>query len=235
MNFEAFYKLSYGMYIVCSMMDDEAVGYVANTVFQITAEPPRLAISCHKDNKSLQGIMKSGFFSVSVLQQRAEASLIQKFGYKSGRDSDKFAGVMYKTGMTGSPVVLEDIVAFYECQVEEGFDVGSHMLITGKVVVAELIHKYGDPLTYNYYRETRKAFSPKNSPTYIEKEKIEVKENASGEGVVGTYVCANCGYIYDPEEGDPDGGIAPGTAFKDIPDDWECPVCGVGKDGFILM
>ena len=48
------------------------------------------------------------------------------------------------------------------------------------------------------------------------------------------YICDVCGSIYDPEVGDPDGGIAPGTAFEDIPDDWVCPVCGVGKDDFSL-
>ena len=48
------------------------------------------------------------------------------------------------------------------------------------------------------------------------------------------YICDVCGYIYDPEGGDPDGGIAPGTAFEDIPDDWVCPICGVGKDDFSL-
>ena len=46
------------------------------------------------------------------------------------------------------------------------------------------------------------------------------------------YVCTICGYIYDPETGDPDSGIAPGTSFADIPDDWSCPECGVGKDQF---
>lgn len=46
------------------------------------------------------------------------------------------------------------------------------------------------------------------------------------------YVCTACGYVYDPEAGDPDSGIAPGTAFEDIPEDWVCPVCGVGKDMF---
>lgn len=44
------------------------------------------------------------------------------------------------------------------------------------------------------------------------------------------YVCDICGYIYDPEKGDPDSGIAPGTVFEDIPEDWVCPLCGVGKD-----
>jgi rubredoxin len=46
------------------------------------------------------------------------------------------------------------------------------------------------------------------------------------------YVCTACGYIYDPEKGDPDSGIMPGTAFDDIAEDWVCPLCGVGKDMF---
>ena len=57
----------------------------------------------------------------------------------------------------------------------------------------------------------------------IEKEKITMKK----------YECEPCGYIYDPAVGDPDGGIAPGTAFEDIPDDWTCPICGLGKDVFV--
>lgn len=47
-----------------------------------------------------------------------------------------------------------------------------------------------------------------------------------------SYVCTVCGYVYNPEEGDPASGIAPGTAFEDLPEDWVCPVCGVGKDQF---
>jgi rubredoxin len=46
------------------------------------------------------------------------------------------------------------------------------------------------------------------------------------------YQCTICGYVYDPEEGDPDGGIPPGTPFDEIPEDWTCPVCGVTKDEF---
>ena len=49
------------------------------------------------------------------------------------------------------------------------------------------------------------------------------------------YECEPCGYIYDPTAGDPDGGIAPGTAFEDIPDDWVCPICGLGKDVFFFF
>lgn len=52
------------------------------------------------------------------------------------------------------------------------------------------------------------------------------------EKIMKKYICNVCEYIYDPAEGDPDGGIAPGTAFEDIPEDWVCPLCGVGKDDF---
>ena len=46
------------------------------------------------------------------------------------------------------------------------------------------------------------------------------------------YVCTVCGYVYDPALGDPENGITPGSAFNDWPDDWVCPLCGVGKEGF---
>jgi rubredoxin len=46
------------------------------------------------------------------------------------------------------------------------------------------------------------------------------------------YVCTVCGYVYDPEQGDPDNGVAPGTKWEDVPDSWECPVCGASKDDF---
>ena len=46
------------------------------------------------------------------------------------------------------------------------------------------------------------------------------------------YICIPCGYVYDPAEGDKDGGVAPGTKWEDVPEDWVCPLCGVGKEDF---
>ena len=63
------------------------------------------------------------------------------------------------------------------------------------------------------------------------KNKIINKKKKKG-NIMKKYVCDVCGWIYDPEVGDPEGGIAPGTAFEDIPEDWVCPLCGVGKDDF---
>jgi len=61
---------------------------------------------------------------------------------------------------------------------------------------------------------------------------IRVRNKISKEDIMQKYVCDACGYVYDPAEGDPDNGIAPGTSFEALPDDWVCPLCGVGKDMF---
>jgi rubredoxin len=61
----------------------------------------------------------------------------------------------------------------------------------------------------------------------ISNRKKEYKEQ-----IMDRYVCDLCGYVYDPAKGDPDNGIDPGTSFEDLPDDWECPVCGASKDDF---
>lgn len=64
--------------------------------------------------------------------------------------------------------------------------------------------------------------------------KIQKTENNLQKGMkkMKKYVCEPCGYVYDPEIGDPDNGIEPGTAFEDLPEDWVCPICGVGKEEF---
>ena len=71
--------------------------------------------------------------------------------------------------------------------------------------------------------------------TDIQNKATEINKNRKGELTMKKFECEPCGYIYDPAVGDPDGGIAPGTAFEDIPDDWVCPICGLGKDVFIVV
>ena len=70
MNYRAFHKLSYGLYIIASEYEGKKAGYIANTTFQVTSEPPQLAISCHKKNETTDVILKSGIFSVSVLRKK---------------------------------------------------------------------------------------------------------------------------------------------------------------------
>lgn len=61
------------------------------------------------------------------------------------------------------------------------------------------------------------------------------QQEVEGKSAMTKYVCDICSWVYDPEQGDPDGGVAAGTAFEDLPDDWMCPVCGVGKDRFTAL
>lgn len=243
MNYSAFHKLSYGLYVIATEFEGKKVGYIANTAFQITAEPSKIAISCNKDNYSLKKILDSKKFSISVLKKEVDTSLIGKFGFMSSTDIDKFAGVETITAKTGAPIVVDSSVAWFDCQVLDSMDVGSHVLIIAEVVDGDVLSN-AEPLTYDYYHEKYKMRSPKNAPTYIDEDKLgdepepdveeakpaEVEEQeASGDGV---YSCNICGYQYDPEEGDPANGIAPGTAFEDLPEDYACPLCTAGKDFF---
>jgi len=70
---------------------------------------------------------------------------------------------------------------------------------------------------------------------FVRKHKLnEEQSNSKQQGgrKMDRYVCQICGYVYDPEKGDPENDIAPGTKFEDLPDDWVCPICGAGKDDF---
>ena len=230
MNYEAFYKISYGLYIVSSKSGDKMNGYISNSVFQVTAEPAQIAVTCNKDNLTAEIIAESKVFSISVLDEKASSDLIGLFGYKSGKDVDKFKDVSYDTGETGSPIITEDSIAWFECRVNQTFDVGTHLIFIGEVINGELLDPDHAPLTYAYYRAVKKGVAPKNAPTYIDKSKLQPKEESAPEKQ--KYECQVCGYIYDPAVGDEQGGIPPGTAFSDIPDDWVCPVCGAGKDAF---
>jgi rubredoxin len=82
-------------------------------------------------------------------------------------------------------------------------------------------------------RRSRRATdrAPKNAPTYQPEAPREVK--APRKAAASTWTCGVCGYTYDPAEGDPANGIAPGTRFEDLPDDWVCPSCGAPKEAFL--
>ncbi len=224
MNQMALHKLGYGLYIVCSRKGDRHNGQIANTVFQITSEPPTIAVSINKNNLTHEYIKTSKVFTASVLSQDTPLSFIGHFGFKSGRDMDKLEGVDYKTGETQAPVVTENALAYLEARVIQDVDVGTHTIFIGELVGAEVLGE-GEPMTYAYYHQVKRGTTPKTAPSYIEKKKETKSEMAK-------YECSVCGWVYDPELGDPDGGIEPGTPFEDIPDDWVCPVCGATKDEF---
>jgi flavin reductase (DIM6/NTAB) family NADH-FMN oxidoreductase RutF/rubredoxin len=242
MKFKAFHKLSYGLYLIASEHEGKKSGYIANTVFQVTSNPPQVAISCHKDNFSTQIILDSGAFSVSVLKKEVNMKIIGEFGFMSSTEINKFSGINFIKGQSGVPIVMDSSVAWFDCKVVQSIDLGSHYLMIGEVIDSDILSD-DEPLTYQYYREKYKMFSPKNSPTYIEKSKLNediqsiiVEEKADETDVTlfdgKRYICAICGFVYDPEEGDPSMGIAPGTSFEQLPESYRCPICNAGKEYF---
>jgi flavin reductase (DIM6/NTAB) family NADH-FMN oxidoreductase RutF/rubredoxin len=234
MNIEAFFKVTYGLYIITTGTKEKQGGYIANTAFQVTAEPPRFAISCHKDNYSSEIIKESGNFAISVLERDTPPDLIGDFGYKSSRDFDKFKAKNFLRGKTGVPIIADSSLAWFECKLVDSIEVGTHILFIGDVVDYDLFNPEGIPLTYDYYHEVKKAFSPKNSPTYIEESKILAGKESEDAGTDKheTWTCQVCHYMYEPANGDAISGVPEGTMFEDLPEGWVCPVCGASKDMF---
>ncbi len=168
MNEEALYKLSYGMYIVTTKYNGKLNGQISTTVFQITADPPKITVSLNKKNFTHELISMSKIFAVSILGNDVNMKFIGPFGFKSGRNIDKFEGVNYKIGKTGAPIVLDYTIAYLEAEVEGTLDVGTHTLFVGKVVDGDIIDK-GDPMTYEYYHKQIKGKAPETAPTYRKK------------------------------------------------------------------
>jgi len=229
MDLKTLHKVSYGLYIITSINKNKINGQIANVLFQITAEPPRIAISINKKNLTNNYIKKSKVFAASILSVNASMKLIGNFGFKSGRDIDKFKNIKYKIGKTKAPIVTDGSIAFVEGKVIDSIECDTHTIFIGEVVDAQVLSDE-EPMTYAYYHICKGGVSPKTAPTYVKE--MDKKNNEKEEKKMDKYVCNVCGYVYDPEKGDPDSGIEPGTAFEDIPDDWVCPLCGAAKSDF---
>ena len=223
-NLEALHAIGYGLYVVSSRKRDRLNGQIANTVFQVASSPPTIAVCINKKNLTHEFITESKVFATSILSQDTPLRFIGLFGFKSGREVDKFGETNYRLGETRAPIVLDHSLAYLEANVTNQVDVETHTLFMGQLAAAEIL-KAGEPMTYAYYHQVKGGATPKTAPSYHEERKEEVSKMAK-------YKCTVCGYIYDPQAGDPDGGVKPGTPFEKIPDSWVCPVCGASKSEF---
>jgi len=224
MDKTAFYKLSYGLYVISSRKDEQFNGQICNTAFQVTSEPPTVAVSINKQNLTHEYIQACGKFNVSIISKSTPMPFIGHFGFKCGRDINKFETVNFKLGETGVPIVLDNTIAYIEAEVINQMDCGSHTIFVGQVRDCGVLNSNEEPMTYAYYQEVKRGKAPKTAPTYQEAPKKAEQ--------IDKYTCSVCGYTYDPEKGDPESGIKPGTKFEDLPADWTCPVCGADKAKF---
>ena len=211
MNETALFKLSYGVYICTSWDEGRPVGCVANSAMQITSSPATVAVSINKKNHTHHCIEETGYFAVSVLAEDSDPKLIGRFGFLSSRDTDKFEGVSYS--VRGKLPVIGDAIAYMSCKVTAKWDTPTHTVFLGEVIDCDHLRK-GKPMTYAYYHEVLKGKTSANAPTAASAAFDESAERAK-------YVCTICNYEYDGE-----------IPFEELPDDWVCPICGVGKEMF---
>jgi ferric-chelate reductase [NAD(P)H] len=160
-----FKQMSYGLYIVTSCAENRLNGQIVNTVIQVTSDPARVAVIVNKNNLTHDFISESKVFGASVLDESATLKFIGLFGFRSGRDIDKFAEVGFALGSTGCPLVTENCLSWLEARVIDQIDVGTHTLFVGEVMASQVI-KEGNPLTYLHYHTALKGKAHKQSPTY---------------------------------------------------------------------
>jgi ferric-chelate reductase [NAD(P)H] len=166
LNSKALYKLGYGLYIVSSKKGDKANGQIANTVFQITSEPATVAVSINKKNLTWEYIRDSKVFAVSVLCQDTPLPFIGRFGFKSGRDTDKLAGLNQKIGQTGVPIVIDNAVSYLEAKVTGQMDVGTHTIFVGEILDGDVLNDK-PCMTYDYYQQVKRGTTPPTAPSYV--------------------------------------------------------------------
>ena len=209
MNTNAMFKIGYGLYVLTAKENGFDNGCIINTVSQVTVSPNRITVAVNKANKTHDMITATGEFNVSILSTSATFDIFKAFGFRSGKDFDKFSAVEYS--VKDFMPVVNDACGYIVCQVINKMETTTHTVFLGEVVGAELLGER-DAMTYAYYHKVIKGKSPKNAPTYIPEteEKSEAKTRK--------WKCQVCGYVYEGEE---------------LPEDYKCPVCGMGVDKFV--
>lgn len=247
-----FRDVSYGLYIISTKYNEKNVGCVINTLSQVTSENPVISCSINKNNYTSEAIKATKKFAISIISEKIKEDVIYRFGYNSSKDVDKFVNCIYEE-VDETPVVTEGMCSYLICDLIQTVDCGTHDIFIGKVIGTKKLSKEKE-MTYRYYHEVIKAVAPKNAPTYIEvKENAinndtsntsknydldgnidkEKNENNSGDNsesinqAFEKYRCIVCGYIYDE--------AVEKVKFSDLPDDWKCPRCGVGKENFVKI
>ena len=183
-----FHKFSYGLFVLTAQADGKDNGCIINTAAQLTSTPGRINIAVNKANYTHDMILHTGVFNVSVLAEDASFDTFKRFGFASGKDTDKFAGFAEHIGRSknGLTYVTLGTNAFLSAKVIDSYDYGTHTLFIAEVTEAAVLRD-APSVTYGYYFEHIK---PKPQP------KIEEEKHG--------YVCKICGYVYEGDTLPPD-------------------------------
>ena len=175
----ALFNIGYGLYVVTSNDGKKDNGLIVNTVSQVTNSPNRIAVTINKDNYSHHVIKQTGKMNINCLSVDAPFSVFENFGFRSGRNVDKFEGSEPLRSDNGLAFLPRYINSFMSLKVEQYVDLDTHGMFICSVTEARVISD-AETMTYTYYQKN-------------------VKPRPQTEGKKG-FVCKVCGYIYDGDE-----------------------------------
>lgn len=195
MDEKVMFKLSYGLFVLTAKSQNKDNGCIINTGIQVTVEPNRIVFAVNNSNFTQEMLQESDQFALSVLSQDAEFSLFQQFGFRSGRDVDKFAEFSdFERAENGVAYITLGTNAYIAGEIEQRIDLGSHTLFIASVTDGQVLSETPSA-TYEYYHAAIKS-KPESS-----------SEKKEGKTV---WRCKICGFEYEGEE---------------LPEDYICPVC----------
>lgn len=175
---KAIYNIGYGVYVLTTN-GKKLNGCIVNTVAQITSAPVKIMVCVNKENFSCAEIQKTKQFNLSVLDMTTSFDLIERFGFSSGKTTDKFEGFAdFKMAENNIPYITKSTNSYLSLKVLEEKDVGSHIIFICEQT-ADVVLSSTESVTYGYYQN-------------------KIKPKKTAEKVV--WVCSVCGYVY---EGDP--------------------------------
>ena len=178
MDNTALFNLSYGVYVVTAWNEGKPTGCTANSAMQITSKPATIAVSINHDNYTNKCIKDTGVFAINILGESVDPMIIGSFGFRSGKDTDKFEGLDFDTTANGLALLKDYVCAVISLKVESTLDLDTHVLFVCRLTDAKVLSDE-EPMTYAYYHKNVK---PK--PQKTEKK---------------SFVCKICGYVYEGE------------------------------------
>lgn len=172
----ALFNIGYGLYVVTCHDGKKDNGLIVNTVTQVTNTPNRIAVTINKENYSHHVIKQSGKMNINCLSTEAPFAVFEKFGFASGRNTDKFEGCEPLRSDNGLIFLPRNINSFMSLKVEQYIDLDTHGMFICSVTEARVLSDK-ETMTYTYYQNN-------------------VKPRPETEGKKG-FVCKVCGYVYE--------------------------------------
>lgn len=217
MNKRALYAFQSGLYVVSATVAGERAGCVINTGLQLTGDPLQVQVVINKDNHTEGVIERAGHFALTVMSKDADMDYVGRFGFQTSAMVDKFDGIEAAQTVLGDWYSPACSCAVLACEVVQTLDVGTHVLFVGKVVDAEVISD-AEPITYAYYHAVLKGKTPPKASSFVPEDAPSEPVAADGP-TMHHFRCIICGHVEE-------------TPLEELPEDFCCPICGVGRDMF---